>query len=80
MLAMLLHPDAQRKAQAELDSVIGSGRLPVCTDRDNLPYVNALVLEIMRWHSAVPSGERCNHIPSIYEALIISLHGRGGAF
>lgn len=78
MLAMLLHPDAQQKAQAELDTVIGNGRLPTCTDRDSLPYVNALVLEIMRWHSAVPSGERCSY--SLYKALIIGLHGRGGAF
>jgi fumagillin biosynthesis cytochrome P450 monooxygenase len=55
-LAMIIHPDVKHKAQAEIDSVIGSDRLPNLSDADRLPYVNALVQELHRWNSAVPMG------------------------
>lgn len=55
-IAMLLFPDAQRKAQSEIDEVIGPDRMPTFTDRDNLPYVNALLKEVNRWHTALPLG------------------------
>jgi cytochrome P450 len=53
---MLLFPDAQRKAQEELDEVVGLSRLPEYTDRENLAYINALCKEVLRWHPAVPLG------------------------
>ena len=49
--------DVQKKAQAELDQVIGSDRLPSFSDRDNLPYIHAVVLEILRWHNVAPLGK-----------------------
>jgi len=55
-LAMTVYPDIARKAQAELDSVVGTDRLPRFGDRENLPYINALVLEVLRWHSSSPTG------------------------
>ncbi|KAF8512772.1 cytochrome P450 [Gautieria morchelliformis] len=55
-LAMLLFPEAQRKAQAELDGVVGSSRLPEYEDRKSLPYINALCKEILRWHPSFPIG------------------------
>lgn len=55
-LAMILYPEIQRKAQEEISSVIGDERLPVYEDRANLPYVNALVKELMRWHNVAPLG------------------------
>lgn len=57
-LAMTLHPEAQKKAQVELDRVVGIDRLPTFEDRENLPYVGALVKEVMRWHPVLPLG-RC---------------------
>jgi cytochrome P450 len=54
-LAMMLFPDAQKKAQEELDKVVG-GRLPVSIDRERLPYIWAMVLETHRWHPVVPMG------------------------
>ncbi|KAG1855195.1 cytochrome P450 [Suillus subalutaceus] len=42
-LAMTLFPDVQKKAQAEIDAVVGPDRLPTFTDRDSLPYTDALV-------------------------------------
>jgi len=53
-LAMVLHPDAQRRAQTEIDNVVGTGRLPDFGDEVSLPYVSALVNEVMRWHPVAP--------------------------
>ncbi|CAI7617955.1 unnamed protein product [Penicillium bialowiezense] len=53
-LAMALFPEVQRKAQQELDTVIGEKRLPHFHDRESLPYINALVKEVLRWHPVVP--------------------------
>ncbi|KAG5807837.1 hypothetical protein H9Q74_007535 [Fusarium xylarioides] len=55
-LAMTLFPEVQKKSQCEIDEVIGSERLPSLSDRQNLPYVNALVKEVLRWH---PVGPMC---------------------
>ncbi|TFK48071.1 cytochrome P450 [Heliocybe sulcata] len=56
MLAMATHPEVQHYAQAEIDAVVGRGRLPDCSDRDNLPYVNAVIKEVIRWQPAFPTG------------------------
>lgn len=55
-LAMILFPDVQRKAQAEIDGLFGLPRLPTAADREKLPYVSALVKEAIRWHSVAPLG------------------------
>ncbi|KAJ7176250.1 cytochrome P450 [Mycena crocata] len=54
VLAMMANPEAQRKAQAELDSVIGRGNLPDFGDEASLPYVSALVKEVFRWKNVTP--------------------------
>jgi cytochrome P450 len=54
---MTLNPAVQKTAQAEIDSVVGfDHRLPRFSDRANLPYVCALVLEVFRWGSILPLG------------------------
>ncbi|KAL1725011.1 cytochrome P450 [Schizophyllum commune] len=53
---MASNPHVQTRAQAELDSVVGTDRLPTMADRSALPYVNALVLEVLRSHVVVPTG------------------------
>ena len=53
---MVLNPQAMKNAQEEIDRVIGSTRLPSFSDRENLPYVNALILEVLRWHCVTPLG------------------------
>ncbi|KAJ6517182.1 cytochrome P450 [Mycena vitilis] len=55
-LAMCLHPGAQVAAQEELDRVVGNDRLPDLSDRADLPYVDALCKEVLRWHPANPTG------------------------
>lgn len=57
MIAMVLHPEKQARAQQEIDSVIGVERLPRISDKDALPYTNALIKEVMRWHPIVPLGK-----------------------
>lgn len=55
-LAMLKFPEVQKKAQEELDRVIGEGALPNLDDRDRLPYINAVVKEATRWWVVSPMG------------------------
>jgi len=55
-LAMALYPEVQKRAQMEIDSVIGNNRLPDFSDRDALPYTNAIVKEAMRWQPVTPLG------------------------
>jgi cytochrome P450 len=55
-LAMLVHPDVQAKAQAEVDRVVGPDRLPEVEDRERLPYVEAVVNECLRWIPVIPIG------------------------
>lgn len=45
---MCNHPEIQKKAQKEIDNVIGSRRLPNWDDRESLPYIEALYREVMR--------------------------------
>ncbi|KZP17553.1 cytochrome P450 [Athelia psychrophila] len=56
VLAMVLHPGVQAKAQAEIDAVIGQGRLPAFGDEESLPYLSAVVKECLRWHPVAPIG------------------------
>ncbi|KAF7328481.1 Cytochrome P450 [Mycena venus] len=53
-LAMTLYPDVQATAQRELDRVVGNDRLPDISDRPQLPYVDALCKEVIRWHVVAP--------------------------
>jgi hypothetical protein len=55
-LALVLFPHVQRRAQAELDVVIGRDRLPTFDDRPRLPYIEALCKELMRWQIVAPMG------------------------
>ena len=59
---MTLNPDIQKRAQAEVDRLLGRSweRLPTFADRPHLPYVNAIVLEVLRWNPAVPLGTSRN--------------------
>ncbi|KAG6370812.1 cytochrome P450 [Boletus reticuloceps] len=56
MLAMLQHPEVQGRAQAEIDAVIDTDRLPNFDDRPNLPYVEAILMETLRMYTVIPLG------------------------
>jgi cytochrome P450 len=57
VLAMLACPKVQKKAQAEIDSLTGGRYLPSFEDEASLPYISALVKEVMRWENVTPFGE-----------------------
>lgn len=48
--------EVQKKAQAEIDALVGNDRLPTLSDRSRLPYINAVVTEVLRWNSVAPLG------------------------
>ncbi|KAF8147907.1 cytochrome P450 [Mycena galopus ATCC 62051] len=56
ILAMLANPESQKKAQLEIDSVVGRGNLPDFSDEEAMPYVAAVVKEVLRWKSVGPFG------------------------
>ena len=55
-MAFAMWPEIQKKAQAELDRVVGPTRLPEYEDRESLPYVNAIFKEVLRWLGVTPVG------------------------
>ena len=54
MARMVLHPDIQAKAQAELDAVVGRGRGVTDADVASLPYIQCVVKETLRMHPPGP--------------------------
>ncbi|BFZ61991.1 hypothetical protein YB2330_003070 [Saitoella coloradoensis] len=47
-------PDKVKKAQEELDAVVGPNRLPIWEDEPDLPYVRAFIKEVHRYYTFVP--------------------------
>lgn len=45
------YPEIQKRAQQELDRVVGRDRLPSMEDEADLPYVRAIVKEVERCHN-----------------------------
>ncbi|KAF7336329.1 Cytochrome p450 [Mycena venus] len=64
ILAMTLYPDVQKKAQAAVDAVVGHDRLP--DFQDNIPYLDAVVREVLRWRPVLPLDDiyKGFHIPA----------------
>ena len=48
IMAMTCNPYILKKAQAEIDRVIGNDRLPAPEDRDSLPYLECIMQEVLR--------------------------------
>jgi len=56
VLAMVLYPECQSRAQEEIDKVVGLSRMPDFDDRESLPYVEGLMQETLRWNPPVALG------------------------
>ncbi|XP_028258726.1 cytochrome P450 2J2-like [Parambassis ranga] len=54
LLYMIYYPDIQERVQAEIDAVVGSSRQPSVTDRENMPYTDAVIHEIQRLANILP--------------------------
>lgn len=48
MMAMALNPEKQKRAQAEVDNIVGSDRMPAISDIAQMPYVNLVIKETLR--------------------------------
>ncbi|KAJ8081651.1 hypothetical protein PM082_007497 [Marasmius tenuissimus] len=55
-LAMILHPECQKRAYEEIVTVVGESALPDLNDRGSLPYVECIVQEVHRWNVVDPFG------------------------
>ncbi|KAJ7510535.1 cytochrome P450 [Mycena galericulata] len=72
LLAMLLFPAVQKKAQEELDSVVGQSRSPGFQDYDSLPYIQALIKEVTRWRCIAPTGfPHATMADDVYQGMFI---------
>lgn len=58
VLAMVLHPEVQTRGYKEIDELTHGLRLPTFSDKVNLPYVDCIVKELLRWATPAPYGER----------------------
>ncbi|TBU30647.1 cytochrome P450 [Dichomitus squalens] len=54
ILALVHNPHVLKKAQKQIDSVVGTDRLPTWADRPQLPYVDCIIKEVLRWGVPVP--------------------------
>lgn len=54
MAELMLHPEVMKRAQGELEAVVGRARLVQESDLPNLPYLQAVVKEVYRMHPAAP--------------------------
>ena len=59
VLAISLHQDIMQRAQAEIDAVVGRDRMPTFQDAEKLPYISALMREIIRWNTMSLAGGSC---------------------
>ncbi|KAG1836949.1 cytochrome P450, partial [Suillus subalutaceus] len=56
LLAMVLYPDVQARARAEIDQVVRHDEMPCFDDRASLPYLDAILREVLRWCPVIPLG------------------------
>ncbi|KAG6902124.1 hypothetical protein C0995_004070 [Termitomyces sp. Mi166 len=55
ILGLLTNPVALKKAQEEIDRVIGPHQLPSFSDENSLPYITAITKETLRWRDVAPT-------------------------
>lgn len=73
-LMMVVNQEAQEKAQAQIDAVVGKDRLPSMDDRPLLPYVDAIFQETLRYSPVAPLCE-WSHASVRFLLLIPLGHG-----
>ncbi|KAG1831330.1 cytochrome P450 [Suillus variegatus] len=56
LLAMVLYPDIQARACIELDQAVKHDRMPCLDDRASMPYLDAILREVLRSYPVVPLG------------------------
>lgn len=56
VMAAVANPEKMKIAQEELDRVVGRDRMPAIEDEKDLPYITAVVQEVLRWRPIIPGG------------------------
>jgi len=69
-------PEALKGAHEELDRVVGPDRLPTFDDEEKLPYIRAMVKEILRWRPVAVLGGTVIPLSSV-ELTIATRKHRG---
>ena len=64
-MAMVLYPDVQSRARREIEEVLGTDRLPTFRDFGSVPYLDALIKEVLRWHPIVCLGALYNVLSTV---------------
>ena len=73
---MLHYPEVMRKAQEELDTVIGFERMPEYDDEHTLPYITAVMCETLRWRPVAVLGGTPHAVTEDDEYNGMSVHPR----
>ena len=69
---MISNPKIQDRAQHEIDSVTGGDRLIEYSDHDSLPYLEAILREVIRWRPITPLGlPHANNDEDVYQNFYI---------
>lgn len=68
---MVRNPEVQRRAQAEIDSVVGFHRLPQMEDKASLPYIDWIIKETLRINPVAPLVPHSLDKDDIYEGYRI---------
>lgn len=67
ILGLVAFPEVMLKAQQEIDAVTGD-RMPTFEDLPTLPYVRAMVKEVLRWRSV--SNDHIRHVTIVSSAML----------
>ncbi|KAI9446207.1 cytochrome P450 [Lactarius indigo] len=65
-VAMVAQPEIQKRAQAELDAIVGRARPPTFSDIPELHYIQAIVKETLRWRPSLALGVPHNTTEDIW--------------
>ncbi|KAF4634650.1 hypothetical protein G7Y89_g3439 [Cudoniella acicularis] len=72
ILHLILYPEVQRKAKAEIDAVTGGDRLPTFGDREKMPYLEYVIEETTRCVPLSPLGvPHASLEDDLYEGMLI---------
>ncbi|KAG9231630.1 cytochrome P450 [Amylocarpus encephaloides] len=72
LLFAVLNPEVVRKGQEEVDRVVGKDRYPSWEDEEELPYIRAIIKELLRIRPANKVGmQHCTVEDDWYEGMFI---------
>lgn len=72
LIAMVSYPEIQKRAQEDIDRVTGRQRLPDYDDQKSVPYIQAIIREVLRWRPITPLGiTHVNDKDDVYKGYYI---------